>query len=53
MMSVVRIYIDYPTIRIYALRGGLSFGSMVTTAFASLGLASSLFFRLTTGTNAI
>ncbi len=29
MKSVVRIYIDYPTIRIYALRGGLSFGSMM------------------------
>ncbi len=29
MKSVVRIYCDYPTIRIYALRGGLSFGSMM------------------------
>ncbi len=29
MKSVVRIYRDYPTIRIYALRGGLSFGSMM------------------------
>ena len=29
MKSVVRIYLDYPAIRIYALRGGLSFGSMM------------------------
>ncbi len=29
MKSVVRIYRDYPSIRIYALRGGLSFGGMM------------------------
>ena len=29
MHSVVRIYRDFPTIRIYALRGGLSFASMM------------------------
>jgi predicted MFS family arabinose efflux permease len=29
MKSVVRIYLNYPPIRIYALRGGLSFGSMM------------------------
>lgn len=29
MKSVVRIYCDYPIIRIYALRGGLSFGCMM------------------------
>ena len=29
MKSVVRIYLDYPPIRVYALRGGLSFGSMM------------------------
>ncbi len=29
MKSVVRIYLDYPAIRVYALRGGLSFGSMM------------------------
>ena len=29
MKSVVRIYLDYPPIRSYALRGGLSFGSMM------------------------
>ncbi len=29
MKSVVRIYCDYPAIRIYAVRGGLSFGSMM------------------------
>ncbi len=29
MKSVVRIYCNYPPIRIYALRGGLSFGSMM------------------------
>ncbi len=29
MKSIGRIYRDYPTIRIYALRGGLSFGSMM------------------------
>ncbi len=29
MASIVRIYRDIPTIRVYALRGGLSFGSMM------------------------
>ncbi len=29
MKSVVRIYCDYPSIRVYSLRGGLSFGSMM------------------------
>ncbi len=29
MKSIVKIYRDYPAIRIYALRGGLSFGSMM------------------------
>lgn len=29
MASIVRIYRDFPTIRVYALRGGLSFGGMM------------------------
>ncbi len=40
MKSIVRIYRDFPAIRIYALRGGLSFGSM-------MGIWSCMAFHLT------
>ena len=51
MKSVVRIYLNYPPIRLYALRGGLSFGSMMAIwSCMAFHLAGAPFYA---GSNAV